>query len=257
MVYAKRRGGYRRGGRNYGYKPKNTVKNKVKKMVGEQPSIVDTIASGVGKVAELARVVAPVVGMINTEKKYYDETAAITSYGTSTNYSLVTLSHPIVEGTGDSERIGNSILAQDIQLRLAITMPISPAATPPVFGCFHRFILFVRKENASASTWTISNILEDPTNIFSPINKDYGSQMVVLKDKFLNLESPNAGKTTGESTTIFRYFKIYKPLGFHIRYNDAGSGTDNHIFLLTMSTSTGSANAVNTTYYSRINFTDN
>lgn len=248
--------------KNYKAKPKRYAKkvnqNRQRKLLtGQEPTLLEKIASGAGSVAKVAQAVLPAIMAINTEAKYYDETATFTSYNTATNADLRCITDGITQGTGDSNRIGNSILAKDIQIRLALSMPFSANANPPILGCHHRFIIFAWKLNDSGGP-SVTKLLESPSNIYSALNKDYTDQFVVLKDKFMTFNFPAGTSSAGAvQTADFKSLKLYKQLQWHMRWSDAGSAIANHIYILSMSTPSGVANAVNTTFYSRLNYTDN
>lgn len=226
--------------------------SKSKKMVtGHGPTLLDRIASGVGSVAQLANAVAPAIAAINTEHKYYDETAAVTAYNPGTNDVIQALTSPIAEGTGDSERIGNSILLKDLQVRLAGQF----TSTSTVVGVHCRMMLVAFKGDVNAIPITANLLFESPTNLYSPINKDNSDQLVVMKDKFFTL---NAQSIPGAALSqSFFTMKLFKKIDWHARFNDAGNATTNHIFLVLRCSSPTTANALGVTYYSRLNYTDN
>lgn len=249
MPYRKKRGGYSGGGKKKAYK-----KNKTKQMVtGAAPTMVEQIASGVGQVAKLAGAVAPIIAAINTEHKYYDRTAGVTAYTPGTNDQIINLSGGIAQGLTDSTRVGNSILAKDIQLRVAHYF----AATSTGVVAFGRFMLIVWKANAQENVLTAAKLFEAPTNIYSPLNKDYSDQIVVLKDKFVSYNSATLPTGAGYSASA-QHLKIYKKLDFHMRFDGATASDDtmNHVYLIIRG-SAASTNAVGATYYSRLNYTDN
>lgn len=230
------------------------VQNRVKEMVGEKPSIVDSIANGVGQVAKLAGVVAPIIAAINTEHKYADTASSVNAYIPGTNDVIAFLTDTIDQGVGDVDRIGNSILAQDIQLRMAINFT-STVGPPPVQGLHCRAMMVVWKQNQQDNPISIAKIFETPTNLYSGVNKDYSDQFVILKDKFFTLNA----STSNYGTQGFTQMKWFKKLGFHLKY-DGPASTDhtlNHIFLILRSSATAIGNSMQVTYYSRLNFTDN
>lgn len=229
--------------------------SKQKKMVtGQGPTLLDKIASGVGSVAKLATAVAPVIAAINTEEKYNDKTASVLSYSPGTNDQIISLTGDIAQGTTDTNRIGNSILAKSIQLRLAHNFT-SVIGAPNILGIHCRMMLIAWKENAQQNNISVSKLFEAPNNLYSPVNKDYSDQFVVLKDKFFSLNASNGVAGTQAFTTM----KIFKKLDWHMRFDNsgAGSGTQNHIFLVLRSSASGTSHALSTTYYSRLGFTDN
>jgi len=221
---------------------------------GHGPTLLEKIASGVGSVAQLATAIAPIVEAINTESKYYDEQGTYTAYGTATNADLRCITDSIVQGTGDEDRIGNSILAQDISIKIAYTMAAT-TGTPNVTGGFARIIFFVWKINDSGGP-SVSKMLETPTNICSAFNKDYTDQFVIMKDKFISLDT-KVLPATGTAATIFGHFKWFKSMKWHLRWDDASNDTSNHVWMLTLATPTSINNGLNVTFYSRLNYTDN
>lgn len=229
--------------------------SKTKQMItGHGPTLLEKIASGAGSVAKLATAVAPMIAAINTEHKYHDLTAAVQSHSPGTSDQIINLTQGIIQGLTDSNRIGNSILAKDLQIRLAHNFQ-NTVGTPNVMGIHCRMMLICWKENIQLNGPTAARIFESPSNLYSPVNKDYSDQFVVLKDKFFNLNSP----ISISAPVGFTSNKLFKPLNWHIRYQDATafSGTLNHVFLILRSSASGATNSLNTTYYSRLNYTDN
>lgn len=243
--------------RAYGKKGYKKYKkySRIKKMVtGDGPTMVEKIASGVGGVATLAKAVLPAIAAINTELKYVDNTASVTSYNPGTNDSLVYITPGLINGTQDNQRVGNSILAKDIQLRLAMNFTTSNGP-PAVLGIHCRAMLICWKDNAKQNVPTIAKIFEVPNNLYSPVNKDYSDQFVVIKDKFFTLNGHNSTVGTQGFTTM----KWFKSLNYHMRYDGAtgSDNTQNHLYLVLRSSASGVGSALSTTWYSRINFTDN
>lgn len=227
--------------------------SKTKKMVtGHGPTLLDKIASGAGSVARLATAVAPVIAAINTEHKYFDKTASVVSYSPGTNDQLINLTNGPGQGLTDQNRIGNSILAKHLQLRLAHSFT-SVVGTPNVSGVHCRMLLICWKGDASVDIPTIAKIFEQPNNLYSPVNKDNSDGFVVMKDKFFSLN--NSSGLAGPAA--FTAMKLFKPLDWHIRWDETGP-TQNHIYLVLRCSGTGaSSGSLNTTYYSRLDFTDN
>jgi len=229
--------------------------SRTKKMVtGHGPTLLEKIASGAGSVARLATAVAPVIAAINTEHKYSDKTAALASYTPGTNDSIVALTDQIAQGLNDNQRIGNSILAKQLQIRLAYNFT-SVVGPPAVQGIHCRMMLICWKENAQQNAITAAKLFESPSNLYSPVNKDYSDQFVVMKDKFFSL---NAG-SSNYGPQAFTSMKLFKNINWHLRYDGASgaAATQNHIYLVLRSSAGAATTALNTTYYSRIDYTDN
>lgn len=248
-----------KGGQRYSFGSRGSriyrrVRKAKKLVTGHGPTLLEKIAGGIGGVATVAKAVMPIVAAINTESKFYDETASVTAYDPGTNDQLICLTDGISAGTGDSDRIGNSILAKDLTLKMAINMPITISSTPPVTGQHCRISIICWKEDLNINAPSMAKIFTSATNIYSAFNKDYTDQFVVLKDKFFSLNALVA--STASMTGCFTHMKYYKKLDWHMRWKDSVAST-NHIFIIIRGSATGIANALGVTYYSRLNYTDN
>lgn len=228
--------------------------SKAKKMVtGHGPTLLEKIASGAGSVAKLATAVAPVIAAINTEEKYSDKTAAVASHSPGSGDQIIALTDQIAQSLTDVGRIGNSVLAKTLQLRLAHNF----TASSTVLGLHCRAMLVCWKENAAQNIISAAKLFEQPGNLYSPVNKDFSDQFVVLKDKFFTLNAGNGAVTTASQG--YTQMKIFKPINWHIRWSDAAgsAATQNHIYLILRSSGPGVTNGLQTTYYSRVTYTDN
>jgi len=227
--------------------------SKTKKMVtGHGPTLLDQMAAGAGQVGRLARAVLPAITAINTEAKYLDISALNqVAYNPGTNDYLVSLTQNLAQGLTDVTRIGNSILARNIALRIRMVPLFSTVAH---FN-YARIILFAWKENAQINAPTAAKLFEAPSIFHSPFNKDYTDQMVIIKDKIIS-STAQISDATGQSPS---FHKIFKPLEFHMRYDAAagGTGTQNHIYLMIRGYHPTTANQIVFDHYSRLNFTDN
>lgn len=225
---------------------------KTKKMVtGQPPTLLEKIASGVGTAAKIAGAVLPAIAAINTEHKYYDVTGSASPHSPGTSDSVINLTGGITQGTGDTNRIGNSILAKNISLKIAYNFSGS-LGPPPILGLHCRATLICWKDNQTSSPITVNEIFEVPSNLYSPVNKDFSEQFVVIKDKFFALNAMNG--IAGEQG--FTHMKLFKNLNWHMRWSGAASPSTNHVFMIFRSSASG-ANVMHVTYYSRLNFTDN
>lgn len=224
--------------------------SKAKEMIEGPPTFLDQIASGVGQVANLARAVAPMIEMINTEAKFYDETSSSSFSNTGL---IIALTDNVAQGTDENNRIGNSVLLKDMSIKLFLSHAFD-FSTATSLGGYYRIIIFCWKENLQDNPPTVAKILQG--SVFSSFtNKDYTDQFVVLKDKIIPFDS-QLSRTSGVLTANFKFMKWYKKCDWHLRW-DAGTGADgsqNHVhMLLIQSLSTGS----NYTLNFRMNFTDN
>lgn len=242
----KRKGGYKPRRRN----PYRQAKTKTM-VTGKPPTLLERMASGAGQVALLAKAVSPMIGAINTEHKYVDTVATMSAYDPGTSDSIQLISS-ISQGTDDNQRIGNSILAKDVTVKVLSAYLADDSHT----ATHMRFTLLVWKANANSNPPTIAKLFETPAQLHSAFNKDYTDQMVILKDK---IWGENVGyEPTGVQVSSARAFKIFKKLNFHMRWLNATTGiTENHLYLVARCGTPTSTNQGNFYIYSRLNFTDN
>lgn len=227
-------------------------RNFIKKMAGEPNKVgwLESIGRGVGTVAGIARTLAPVVSMINTEMKFKDiSNTSNTTGGTAVFWKLCDVS----QGTTDQTRIGDSVLLQDVQAKFAIKLTVSNAATTPIYGAYYRIMLFIWKSDATDNVPDATKLFST-TNIFSTVNKDYSDQFIILKDIWGCLNAPAIPSKTdvaGNFVTAYTCKKIYKKLGIHARYRGSVISTNQpYIYYI-------SDNPITITMNTRVNFTDN
>lgn len=232
--------------------PRRRIVRKTKKMVtGQGPTLLEKIASGIGGVATVAKAVLPIVAAINTEAKYYDYATTVSAYNPGTNDQIIPLTGGISNGTTDTTRIGNSLLAKDLNIRFSAYW----LASTTVYVGETRMIIFAWKENYQDNPPTAAKLFETPADLRSGFNKDYTDQFVVIKDKtFAHNAHISAAVTQGIISS-----KFYKKLDFHLRFDGTTNVdyTQNHIFMCIRGGGATSANASTVQLYSRLNFTDN
>lgn len=237
--------------RRRGRKPKPKV-NKTKKMVtGHGPTLLERLAAQSDNIGMVAKSILPIALAINTEAKYFDASSSVTFYNPGTNDSLVNLTQGIAQGLTDVTRIGDSILAKNI----AIKMNLLWLASNAVHQSHTRVIILVWKQNLQDNPPTIAKIFTTPATFLSGFNKDYTDQMVILKDKIL----PNQAQVDAATNQAPKYIKIFKKLDYHMRFDAGGiaDGTVNHIYMVLRNSSATSANQGACDYWSRLNYTDN
>lgn len=229
--------------------------NKTKKLVtGHGPTWLETLASGAGTVASLAKAVAPAIAAINTEAKYLDTSNGLAP--TLASPSIVNLSL-MAQGLTDSTRIGNSLLAKSIQCRIRLVLSNELTGTYGSSWSSVRVILLVDKLQGGTPP-TIAQIMESTSNNISMANKDYTDRFTIIKDKMCNFSPQTLYYGSTSPTFGVCDFKFYKPLDFHIRYLGAGATNadagPNQLYLVCWPQhSLGCA----FTFYTRLNYTDN
>ena len=216
---------------------------RTKKLVAgqTQPTLLEKIASGVGSAAQVASAVLPMIKAINTEMKFVD---VISTGNISSTPTIIPLCLPS-QGTTEQNRIGNSLLLKDINLRLSI----SPNYTAVPLNIFRVVMLIDKTQQGVAPT--ASQIFQNSTNIDSAFNKNFTDRFVIIKDKrFLSAQQ-------GDQMQLIQ--KWFKKLDFHQRFlgtggtaADAGQNTPYLVIWGTLS-----VNFPTYSIYSRTNFTDN
>lgn len=239
--------GYKRYRRKRYYKRKPVTKGgRTKKLVTgqKQPTLLEKIASGVGGVASVAKAVLPMIQMINTEAKYID---TVTNAAIPIGTPWIQCLNLLAQGVDEFERIGNSILAKDLNIRVSFI---------PNYNIIDynliRFIIFVDKHQQGTAP-TAAQLLTSPGNIDSAFNRDFTDRFVIIKDKRCVVSKQ------GDQMQIFH--KVYKQLNFHCRYILPGGAAadlgNNAIYFFAISNAVLLANSPQAYIYSRINFTDN
>lgn len=241
--YAKRRY-YRKRGR------KPFVKKTKKLVTGAGPTLLEKIASYAGPVASVAKAVLPIVAAINTEQKYLDVSAAVTTATFASPY-IVNLS-ALATGTSDITRIGNSILCKDLSIRPRVIQLATASTLNKNYVC--RIVVFVDKmQNGTAPT--LAQLMESTATIMSKFNKDYTDRFVILHDNIYTMHPHYSGAEYRQDE-----IKYFNKLDFHTRYlgstaADADQGP-NALYIMYWPESTTSGD-FNVGGYSRLNFTDN
>lgn len=226
--------------------------NKTKKLVtGQGPTLLERLADQSNNIGLVAKSILPIAMAINTEHKYIDIALGTAAYAPGTNDSLTLISGTIAQGTTDQTRVGNSVLLKNINFHANVYW--TPSAT--VTTNMVRIVLLVWKENLQDNPPTVAKILETPSNISSRFNKDYTDQMVILKDKYIGMQSPLANTNPANQIHV----KFFKKLDFHARWDGStvNDGTVNHIFCLIQGSNPLVANQSTVSYYARVDYTDN
>lgn len=237
--------GYKRGYKKRGYR--KTYRKRIsptKKLVtGQtQPTLLEKIASGVGAAAGVAKAVLPMISAINTENKYLDVSSSATL---PFNTPAIVLLSNTGTGTSEQDRIGNSILARNVNIRFSYT----PNFTSVAFQLY-RVILFVDKQQAGTAP-TAAQLFQTPSNLDTPFNKNFTDRFAILKDKRFNIAQQGS-----QTMSVQKWFR---KLEFHIRYVGTSSASasmgNNSLYLLLWSNAVTNPPTYN--LYSRLNFTDN
>lgn len=180
-----------------------------------------------------------------------------TSSGTPNVYPLNTL----VQGTGQSQRIGNQVSNKSLHMRLELRRIFGVGTVNSNLNQFVRVIIFWALDGTVGNAVTGPAItpqqqsvllLEDPSNYQSPLNKEYGKSFWVKFDRTYTLASGQSELQTDE---------IWRKVKCSSEYNDAASSlvgtTRNALYVLFITSAPSAAQAPSVAFYSRLNYMDN
>lgn len=237
--------------RNYGnnkrvYQPRRkrfTKMDRVRKLAGTQPeTTIDKIANGVGTVATIAKTVAGIVSMINTEDKYID-TSLLGNLTPAGAYSIPL--NLCAQGSDYFQRNGNKILNKCLQINFQVTQqqPFTIAQT------LRLAVVIDKKPQLGPLLWSQ---VYTPLQTTGMIDKNnMGDRVVILKDYKITL-------FPGMATEMYK--KFYTPLDrLHTQYfgpnaNDFESGK---IYIIGMAAAPGAVPVVAIEGIARFCYTDN
>lgn len=231
--------GRRRTTRRVAYGGKR--RRNIKRWAGEKPSVMDKIARYAGPVGRIARTVSSIAQMVNTEKKYVDNTSSLIAVP---NTGIVVANYTTMpQGLGDNSRIGNSIKGKSISGKLYMSKNIGVQTTG-------LRLLWVLDKECDGSLPSLAQIL-DNVDIVSGVNRDYSKRYVILKDQLMTLND-------GGGQTKFR--KFFFPTDFHVHFDGPtaaiGDAKENQVFLFALSDQAlGTAPLL--THFGRFNYYDN
>lgn len=216
-------------------------RQKIKKLAGEKPSVIDKIARYAGPVGTIAKAVGGIIQMMNPEKKYVDNTSSLIAVP-NTGVAVATYT-TMVQGLGDQARNGNTIKGISISGKMYLQKNLSVQTT----GIR---LLWVLDKECDGSVPLLSQIL-DNVDIVSGVNRDYSKRFVLLKDKMLTLND-GGGQT--------KFQKFFFPTDFHIHYDGSSAAItdakENQVFLFAISDQNPDY-APLLTHFGRFNFYDN
>jgi len=177
--------------------------------------------------------------IVNAEKKFYDRSNNVEL----TNVGQVDLLTAIAQGSGESQRNGNSVLLKSVLVRGRITTD-APNATIRV--------MLIHDKSPDPGTVTLADILtgaSDGYAPFNPMNDDNRRRFRVLGSKLMSINSNNTNMP----------FKFYVKLNHHARWNSSTSTDINvgHVYLVFANILSGVTYDTYAISTSRITYYDN
>lgn len=130
---------------------------------------------------------------------------------------IVELTQFIVRGTDNNTRIGDKINIKSILSRISVE---SPAANNIGDNCSVRVMLIYDRQSNGAVA-EIAKLLQDPTQVYSPLNSDNSGRYRVIWDKIFMCMTD-----TSKNNVLITENNIFKT-GLPVRYDaNAGAITD-------------------------------
>lgn len=193
---------------------------------------------------QLANDVSMLKGLVNTEFKYLDTSAAPTTNNTGTFVLL----NGLQKGDDVNNRDGRSIRIKSLEHRLFLQHNSSSTDS------MVRVILFIDKQPNGAAP-SSGSVLISGNTITSPRNLEWRKRFVILSDKTYVLS------TDGGKYYVAPKAK-YLDLDMHTAYSttDAGTVTDilsNALYMYVLGATQDLTNYPTISYYNRIRFVDN
>lgn len=209
-----------------------------KKLVDGPSAGNSLISTGISAIPYLVKSVGLLKSLINTEAKFNDLAATVTTLGTTVQYARLT---GMANGTDDKSRLGNKVLLKDITLRFTVTKNVVPQNQT------FRIILFVDKECDGALPISPNPLQTAQT--CSPLHMDFSKRFVIIKSWTMALNL---------SANSQQYVKYYKELNIHCEYdgstNAIGDAKENQVYLAYFSNDNVNQGTID--FYSRVKFYD-
>lgn len=213
---------------------------KKRSALGRKPIGVSWGKFLVSKIPQIARGVATIASLVNSEAKFIDNVNSTVATDSGAVFPLTLLG----QGDTDENRNGNSILLKDLILRGRVV--INSNSTTGTAHC--RRIIFVDTA-CQGATPAVTDVLDTATPL-SPLNMNNSKRFVILHDE-------NISVMTGGRQFVLQ--KKYLKLPFHVKYIGTGSTVAsqglNGVFMLEISSE--ASNQPTMTSNIRIKFYDN
>lgn len=182
---------------------------------------------------------------LNPESKYFDVSANGVAVTAATG--VLNLLTQIPQGDGASNRDGSQIRLQRIDVRVSIENGSTTGINQLV-----RTIMFYDTQKNVGSNPVSADLLQDPSNVRSPLNFNYRGRFTVIHDRI----TPVVGGQANEVVS----FGIRKALHHHVMWDDTGANAatnlrDGHVFLLFLTDAIAAQPLFS--FYSRTRYLDN
>lgn len=176
-------------------------------------------------------------GLVNSELYKYDGASSTAVSNTGTTIGLTS----IIQGDGDNQRTGNSLLVKKIFTRLVFTQHAS--ATDTLYR-----VLFIQDNQQIADTSPTFTEILDTISCLAPLNSNTVGRFKVLKNYFFH---------TSTSSDTVKHVTCSIPMMHHVRFNGTGSGDIQKGGLYLMVLSDQATNTPTMFYNYRVSYHDN
>lgn len=207
------------------------------------------------RVKKLQRQVSALKSQV--ERKSIDVIQNYTEINSSGNEFALAASN-IVQGTGDTERIGNKITAKSLHLRWQLKIGESSVVPNDAYNQIRLMVIKYETDDPSIAPSATDflenlNVLNPEEVMVSPYKRDSNYQFNIMYDKIHNLYWGNNSGGTGGAPRLKNGVLKFKLRDKNIRY--ASMGPKTKIILLAISDS-GATPSPNLAFHSRFYYTD-
>lgn len=186
-------------------------------------------------ITKLERKVSKIEKATKADVHFVDVAQTLTP-GTTAAIGVLT---PVAQGDGESNRDGEAISLRHISYKATLVPNAASAADSA------RVICFKWKSATGGVAPGAAAILEVPTNIDSPYNRDYRESLQVLFDKKIDVSNVNGTKHIKFNTMLHNSEATFISTA-------SNHWNENHVFFLYLFTDNTNKATIN--YYSRVTF---
>lgn len=189
--------------------------------------------SGPGTMTKISNDIKQLKALINTEEKHID--SSITAFTVVDTAPVVQVITATAQGSGNSQRTGNSIKINRIDLNMSFTYDSGTVATSARQNQIFTWYLVRYLKTLSAAAFSITDFLQNDINgnvtPLSMANTDLNEDFQVMANGIVNVDLHEA--TTAISNVI-RMAQVSHPCSFHQTYTGSAASTivDNNMFVV-------------------------
>lgn len=193
------------------------------------------------------------MGLLNTEKKYFDTTASGTN---STSGAVIALTSGIARGTAENNRIGGSVLLKNNLLRFNAYYNTASGTTVEQ----GRLIVVRDTEDANGTAPTFADILQFTAAaqaVISPLNMNNSGRYKVILDKQFTIHQQRPVYSIDKWITfgMDKNNMGIRTVGQHAKWDSSDNIEDGHVYMFLIGTT--NTNPCTYSMTNRVRFIDN